>query len=321
MTAWGILGAVSPTLSNWLTPLWLIGAGALSGLVLLLVLWLLAFLVSRLTPFDDPAAGSSAAGESWLLRLVRIPLILLSRRTVREVPDAVREGGLWPVLIVAICLAVFGVVGVCLSRNRWRCSGRWGACRCSERRRWKLGPGFRTRERNDEFSDPVAHEVAVSFRMDEVRQIVFRSDQNLTIASRPFNEVKPGAAIELIAGEEFKWIARQQTVNPFIEQDVERFYVRNLGSSPAKLTSTISTAPPQPEVLDDSGHRAGRGRGVSAVLDSAVCRTSTCRPLRWRRTSPRSPSRCSRSSPFSGRCWWCSSSGSRTTPLGKTSRC
>jgi len=102
---------------------------------------------------------------------------------------------------------------------------------------------------NDEFADPTAHEVAVSFRKDEVRQIVFRSNQNLTIAAQPFNVVKPGAEIELIAGEEFKWVATQQAVNPFIEQDVERLYVRNLGSSPATLTSIISTAPPHPEVL------------------------------------------------------------------------
>ena len=59
MTAWGILGAVSPNLSNWLTPLWLLGVGALCGLVLVLVLWLFAFLASRLAPVDDFDAGSS----------------------------------------------------------------------------------------------------------------------------------------------------------------------------------------------------------------------------------------------------------------------
>jgi len=69
MTAWGILGAVSPNLSNWLTPLWLLGVGAVCGLALLLVLWLIAFLASRLAPADDLDAGSHSAGEGWLHRL------------------------------------------------------------------------------------------------------------------------------------------------------------------------------------------------------------------------------------------------------------
>jgi ABC-type transport system involved in multi-copper enzyme maturation permease subunit len=250
MTAWGILGAVSPNLSNWLTPLWLLGVGAACGLALLLVLWLIAFLASRLTPVDDFDAGASSAGENWLHRLVRIPLILLSRRTVREVPGAVREGGLWPVLMAVIGLSVFGVVGVLFVQEPLpllRALGRlpeFGTKTVEA-----TVPVSERQDANDELADPVAHEVAVSFRRDEVRQIVFRSNQNLTIATQPFNVVKAGAEIELIAGEEFTWIASQQAVNPFVEQDVERLYVRNLGSSPATLTSIISTAPPHPEVL------------------------------------------------------------------------
>ncbi|MCU0978140.1 MAG: ABC transporter permease [Pirellulaceae bacterium] len=250
MTAWGILGAVSPNLSNWLTPLWLLGVGAACGLALLLVLWLIAFLASRLTPVDDFDAGASSAGENWLHRLVRIPLILLSRRTVREVPGAVREGGLWPVLMAVIGLSVFGVVGVLFVQEPLpllRALGRlpeFGTKTVEA-----TVPVSERQDANDELAEPVAHEVAVSFRRDEVRQIVFRSNQNLTIATQPFNVVKAGAEIELIAGEEFTWIASQQAVNPFVEQDVERLYVRNLGSSPATLTSIISTAPPHPEVL------------------------------------------------------------------------
>jgi ABC-type transport system involved in multi-copper enzyme maturation permease subunit len=250
MTAWGILGAVSPNLSNWLTPLWLLGIGALCGLALLLVLWLVAFLASRLTPPDDSAAGASSAGESWLHRLVRIPLILLSRRTVREVPGAVREGGLWPVLMAVIGLSVFGVVGALFVQEPLPLLRALGQLPEFGTKTVEVSVPVSEREdANDELSDPVAHEVAVSFRQDEVRQIVFRSNQNLTIATQPFNVVKAGAEIELIAGEDFLWVANQQAVNPFVEQDVERLYVRNLGSSPATLTSVISTAPPHPEVL------------------------------------------------------------------------
>jgi ABC-type transport system involved in multi-copper enzyme maturation permease subunit len=249
MTVWGILGAVSPNLSNWLTPLWLLGAGASLGLVALLVLWLLALLVSRLISGGETGT-SSAAGESILVRILRLPGILFSRRTVDEVPGAVREGGLWPVLIVAVSLAVFSVVGVLFVQEPLallRAMQRLPAVGTETIEATVPVSGLENP--NDEFSDPIAHEVAVSFRRDEIRRIVFRSDQNLTIATRPFAEVKSGAAIDLIAGEELPWVAREQAVNPFIEQDVDRFYVRNLGSSPATLTSIITTAPPHPEVL------------------------------------------------------------------------
>lgn len=248
MTAWGILGAVSPNLSNWLTPLWLLGVGASLGLVALLVLWLVALLVSRVTPSSE--GEGATAGENILVRILRLPMILLSRRTIREVPGAIREGGLWPVLIVVVSLAVFSVVGVLFVQEPM------ALLRAMERLP-NVGtvmleatvPVSGLEDPNDEFSNPVAHEVAATFRWNEVRRIVFRSDQNLTIATRPFNEVKPGAAIELIAGEDLAWVAREQTVNPFVEQDVERFYVRNLGSSAATLTSIITTAPPHPEVF------------------------------------------------------------------------
>jgi hypothetical protein len=164
--------------------LWLLGVGALGGLALVLVLWLIAFLASRLAPADDLDAGSHSAGEGWLHRLVRIPLILLSRRTVREVPDAVREGGLWPVLIAVVGLSVFGVVGVLFVQEPLALLRALG--RLPEFGTTTVEASVPVSERpnaNDEFTDPTAHEVAVSFRKDEVRQIVFRSNQNLTIAA------------------------------------------------------------------------------------------------------------------------------------------
>lgn len=249
MTAWGILGAISPNLANWLTPVWLLSLGASLGLVALLVLWFLALLVSRVMPSVEGVRGS-VAGESVLLRILRLPLILLSRRTVREVPGAVREGGLWPVLIAVVSMAVFSVVGVLFVQEP-------AALLRSLERLPILGsttieatvPVSKIEQPDDEFSDPEAHEVAVSFRADEIRQIVFRSDQNLTISTRPFDEVKPGATVDVRAGEDMAWIAREQSVNPFVETDVDRFYVRNLGSSPATLTSYLTTAPRHPEVL------------------------------------------------------------------------
>ncbi len=250
MTAWGIVGAVSPKLTNWLTPVWLLGVGMLAGLALLLLLWGLAFLISRLTPRATADSRRLGSAGGWLAQVARLPLVLISRRTASEVPQAVREGALWPMLIVALILGAFGIVGAIFVREPV------ALLRSLER---LPAMGTRTVEapvpvslpenRDDEFADPVAHEVAVSFRQDEIRHIVFRSDQHLTIATRPFREVKPGAEIDLLAGEDHIWIASRQSVNAFVDQDVERLYVRNLGSVPAKLTCVITTAPPNPEVL------------------------------------------------------------------------
>ena len=249
MTNWGILAVASPSLSNWLTPLWLLSVGASLGLLALLVLWFLVLLISRLIPEGEDERASTA-GEGVLVRILRLPLILFSRRTVREIPGAVREGGLWPVMIAVVSLAVFSVVGATFVQEPMvllRALERLPAVGTEEF--VAVVPVSDLEDPDDEFSDPVTHEVAVSFREDEVRRIVFVSDQNLQIATRPFVEVKPGAAIELIAGESLMWIAREQTVNPFVEEDVDRFYVRNLGGSPATLSALIVTAPPHPEVM------------------------------------------------------------------------
>ena len=70
--------------SNWLTPLWVIGIGALLGLMVLLVLWGVVFALRKLPVFNRLA----------------------------EVPLTISEGPLAWVLGVAAALAAFGVIGV-----------------------------------------------------------------------------------------------------------------------------------------------------------------------------------------------------------------
>jgi len=200
MTAWGIVGAGALDLGSWLTPLWLVGVGLLAGMALLLLLWGLAFVVSRLTPQLMPDSPSAASAGSWFAGVVRLPLVLISRRTVSEVPQAVREGALWPILIVAIVLAAFGIVGALFVREPvtlLRSMGRLPAVGTATVE--GAVPVSLAENRDDEFSEPIAHEFPISFRQDEIRQIVFRSDQHLIIAARPFAEAKPGAEIDLLS--------------------------------------------------------------------------------------------------------------------------
>lgn len=76
---------LSPKMSIWLTPVWILGAGALLGLILLAFFWGV--------------------------------LALVSRRAAREAYLTVREGPLRPILWTVIAFAVFGVLGTPVALN------------------------------------------------------------------------------------------------------------------------------------------------------------------------------------------------------------
>lgn len=241
-------------LSDWLTPLWLLGVGALVGSLLLLVLWALAAAVSRIPGVGTLSDSLQPSREGWtpsgvLAAIARPFVVFVSRRTVSEVPAAVREGVLWPLFIVTVTLAAFGIVGVLFVEKP-------ADLLASLKRLPFVGTETITHavkvsepvDPSDEYSELAAHEINVSFRHTEVRRISFESDRNLSIATRPFIDVKPGATVEVIADEEEVWQKGKQPINPFIDQDVTKMYVRNLGSDVADLKMTIITSPPYPEV-------------------------------------------------------------------------
>jgi hypothetical protein len=76
----------TPRMSIWITPVWILGVGALVGLIILLVLW-----------------GLLAA---------------FSRRAAREAYLRVREGALRPVLWTIISFSAFGLLGAPLALNQ-----------------------------------------------------------------------------------------------------------------------------------------------------------------------------------------------------------
>src|SRR5687768_1906477 len=147
-----------PWVGDSLTPYWIFCLGVAAGLGVLLVLWGIAALISRIpavgtlaektgprtiasflaalaifavcAPFfwtamsTTDVAGAQAAdrfesiGLGYGLLVVASILggfavvMLVSRRAVDEVPLAVKEGVLWPVFVVCMGLAAFGVVGI-----------------------------------------------------------------------------------------------------------------------------------------------------------------------------------------------------------------
>jgi hypothetical protein len=244
-----VLGAVALWLTNWLTPIWLLGVGALAGLLLLGGLWLLALLVSQVPPFRDLGDPSQLHAPGVLTLLAR-PLVLFSRRSVGEVPAAVREGVLWPLFVIVVSLGVFGVVGaffvsqpldILRSLTRLPTAGtRHIVARVAV---------SEPEDPNDEFSELTTQEVPVSLPVAEVRELRVSGDQALLIATRPFLKVESGAEIEVIAGEETVWTRGEQAVNPFLEEDASALYIQNLGSETADVKISVVTQPPHPEVI------------------------------------------------------------------------
>lgn len=247
-----VCGAVSPWISNWLTPLWLVGVGAIGGLLVLVLLWGLAALLSRLpgvgTLAEGPpgAPGASVGGRG---RFTRPLLRLVSRRLVAETPMVVREGALWPLFWFTVGLAAFGIVGVLVVRDPLDLLRSLARLPSSGARISVYDvPVSKPEDPSDEFSDLSTYELAVDFPGAELQSLTFRSDQNVTVATRPFVDVKPGASLDVIAEEPYTWAKGVQVTNPFLEGDVTRLYVRNTGSQAAQLEITAVLAPPHPEV-------------------------------------------------------------------------
>lgn len=235
-----LFGAVAPWVTQWLTPIWLLGVGAVAGLLGLLLLWVVAFLLSRL-----PVIGNAhnAKGPSSIFKIV-------SKRNVDEVPLAVGEGVLLWIFYITAGMAVFGVVGSLLIRDRTEILKSLARLPyVGTENVVQTVAVSEPEDPNDEFSELEAHEIAVDLRAVELLTITFLSDQNLELSAVPFSEVKPGATLEVNADEELLWIKGAQSINPFIDEgDVPTLYVRNLGSAPAALQMTIVTAPPHPQI-------------------------------------------------------------------------
>jgi ABC-type transport system involved in multi-copper enzyme maturation permease subunit len=247
MMHWYVVGAVPTWISNWLTPVWLLGAGALVGLVLLLILWGVAYLLSRLPLIGDvdrmPADGPFS-------KVLRACLILFSRRTVAEVPAVVREGPLWPLFLTTVGLAAFGVLGTVFVTQPLELLASLGRLPFVGTETVAVTvPVSEPEDPTDRFSELSATELSIPFRRAEIRSIVIRSNQELSVATRPFIEVTPGTPLNVLADEELKWSWGAESGAAFVQEDVEKLYIRNLGGAPASVSLTIETAPPYPQVL------------------------------------------------------------------------
>jgi ABC-type transport system involved in multi-copper enzyme maturation permease subunit len=282
-----LLSTIVPTwVSNWLTPLWILGVGALLGLTALLILWAVVWLLSRIPWLA--ALATEPRSRTWTGVVIGSILFVLlavlfvwpafqnspdnlvlgvclllpfslavglgvvaywSPKTVGEAFDAVREGPLGWLLVMVLGLAAFGLVGVFLAMEpRAILASLARVPYIGERDLQFTVPATPRAVLDDPGQSPPQHPIAVDFRAEELRSIVIRSDQNLNIDSALQEGVETDPLIEISAGEDFSWI-RGAKESPLGDKQVQSLYVRNLSAADAHLQVTLVTAPPHPESL------------------------------------------------------------------------
>lgn len=172
---------------------------------------------------------------------------LSSRRAVAEIPGAVREGALWPILIELLVLCAFAVAGVVVAAEP-------AEIMRSLARTPNVGSKTQTftipqpNEVSDA-ADPPPNKIDVAFRKAELRMLVFNSTEPLTIdTEEPSDIVDIDPPFEVAADEEKVWLKTSQSYDPFKDDDVTALYVRNYGNKEAKLSLIVMTQPEHPQV-------------------------------------------------------------------------
>lgn len=290
MASLSLLGVVPTWVSSWLTPFWLIGLGALIGLVVLLVLWGLAVVLSRVPAIGQLAenralrskvipilsivsyfvllgfalpqlAGRESdhdAESTVMAALLLVPVALAcgfglvwltSRRTVAEIPQAVREGFLWPVFILTLAFSAFAFVGFAVTTQPKEILSSIVRLPYSGERTQKFTiPATTAAILEDESQDPPQHPIEVNIRTSELHGIELTSDQSITIDLREAAAVDVAPRFEASPGETFAWRHRMDGQALFEDEQVDTLYVRNYGLSDAKVEVKLTNRPMHPEV-------------------------------------------------------------------------
>lgn len=290
MTSLSLLGVVPTWITNWLTPLWLIGLGALIALVVLLILWGVAFVLSRVPAIGQLAENRSLrskvipvlsvlsffvllgltlprlagpdgvrdAEATVMTTLLLVPVALAcglglvwltSRRTVAEVPQAIREGFLWPVFILTLAFSAFAFVGAAVTTHpkeilnsivRLPYSG--------ESSKTFTIPAATAAVLEDESQDPPQHSIEVNIRTSELHGFELTSDQSITVDVKKAEAVDVAPMIEASPGDTFAWQHRMDGKTLFEDEQIDTLYIRNYGLSDAKVIVKLVILPMHPEV-------------------------------------------------------------------------
>lgn len=284
-----LLGFVPTWTSNWLTPVWLLGVGALAALAFLALLWVIGFVLSRIPVLGNLAEHSSGrnrvgavlsvlallalGGGAYATGLLTgggqgadrsaqdAPMILglcavlsvligfglvhlMSRRAIDEVADAVREGPLWPIFILTVGLATFGILGFFIAITPRDILASLARLPYAGTRNYEFViPAPAPEVLDDPSRDPPQHPIQVDFYRRELMRVTMLSTQNLTIDTKPSDELDLSPLFRLSSGDTAEWSKSSQSVSPFEDEHITTLYVRNYGAEDARLSMSMRIAP------------------------------------------------------------------------------
>jgi len=212
--------AVPQWVSTWLTPVWLLGVGALLALAVLLVFWLV--------------------------------LCVAHWPTGRRVPSIVREGPLFPIFVVTSLLAVYGVVGaVFVVREPAEILQSLVRLPQTGERDYdfEVGPG--NPDPTLDISEIEPEKIDISIDTEELVELRLESDVDTLVS--PFRELITESDIsrsfDLYGDEEYVWNKEEATDMPFPSETIDALYVWNSDVEPTTLHVTVVTAPKHREVI------------------------------------------------------------------------
>jgi hypothetical protein len=160
---------------------------------------------------------------------------LSGRRALAETNIALREGVLWPLMITALVMTTFAVLGMFIVRRPVNLLENL------VRAPILLLEGDQAKPFDvpaaEGFDDPPEVEIPVNFRKDEIRALTVASNQRVKVRSEPEGSSSPLALVlDVAPGEPTTWRRERAGINPFREDVVTRLYAVNNGSQPAQLT-------------------------------------------------------------------------------------
>ena len=219
-----MLFAVTDKWNTWWTSVWMVGLGALAGLILLGVVWFLIYVVSR--------------------------------RAGRALPELIQEGPLLPIFWTVLFAAAFGVVGFFLVSNpdeilasipRVPLTGTFT-------RSIKIPAAPAAEE-----PQPIPY--TVDFLPNEIRTIEIESDQNLSVVSAVQLAGEPIINWNVPAEEPFSWDRGLIVDNPFEREDLTELLLSNQSEQEAHVvvrTFTRAIAPANSDRADHSRRHPDR---------------------------------------------------------------
>ena len=231
MTSTTLISPVFSTLMTWVTPLWILGLGALIGLILLVVAW-----------------GA---------------LTLFSRGMGQLAIEAIREGVLWPILVIVAFFSVLGVVCTFSVEDRDEILAammripsvgtsiiEYDAIVEEDDRPDSVEVADSDEEDADKpsFYRPPEHAVPVPFRIKELKHLVFEPSEDIFVSTRQQDDTELRQTFRVSGGDTYNWFPPEKASLLFPGPDVDFLYIRNLGPETAKIKINVVTDLRYPEV-------------------------------------------------------------------------